>query len=246
MKRYEFCAKDGSTIEVEVIGEYRTGEKDLYARIYNDEREVSNEFEAAMADEIMEWLLENGVKFESRRSAAFNHEVIDQVLIYNEATVDELLSECANWTDEQIDYKLCCVKGEEAILSSIEIKDPATGMNVTVDAESKADVDGGVLYTVAYSAKSSTEVDCRFAVIDYGDNMVCQSDWQAVAATPDTIADYTWMDCTPDELVDVAQAAELLGVSRQRVHQLIASGKLDGQKSGRTWYVTKSSVESRI
>lgn len=47
-----------------------------------------------------------------------------------------------------------------------------------------------------------------------------------------------------DELVSMTEAAELIGVSRQRVHQLLQAGKLDGYKVGNTWSIYRYSVES--
>ncbi len=42
----------------------------------------------------------------------------------------------------------------------------------------------------------------------------------------------------------VPQVAEALGVSRVRVHQLIALGRLKGGKKGRDWWLTSKSVEA--
>lgn len=51
----------------------------------------------------------------------------------------------------------------------------------------------------------------------------------------------------PDErgMYDVTEAAAKLDVSRQRVHQLLQDGKLDGRRVGKTWYVYRYSVELR-
>lgn len=46
--------------------------------------------------------------------------------------------------------------------------------------------------------------------------------------------------------MSTAQAAELLGVNRQRVVQLIAAGKLDAVKVGRSYNVSAASVDARI
>lgn len=45
-------------------------------------------------------------------------------------------------------------------------------------------------------------------------------------------------------LYSVTEAAAILGVCRQRVHQMLAEGKLDGEKVGSTWVVFAESVES--
>ena len=51
----------------------------------------------------------------------------------------------------------------------------------------------------------------------------------------------------PDErgAYSVTETAELLGVSRQRVLQMLNSGKLDGRKVGNVWTVYRYSVEER-
>lgn len=43
-----------------------------------------------------------------------------------------------------------------------------------------------------------------------------------------------------------ADVAEALGVSPQRVRQLLDSGKLPGRKVGRDWLVTREAVEQRL
>jgi excisionase family DNA binding protein len=49
------------------------------------------------------------------------------------------------------------------------------------------------------------------------------------------------------EYLTVAETARRLGVSKQRVHQLIELGKLAGEKiPPTTWLVVRSSVEARL
>lgn len=43
-------------------------------------------------------------------------------------------------------------------------------------------------------------------------------------------------------VVSVAEAAELLGVHRSRVEQLLRSGRLRGRRAGRLWFVDERSV----
>jgi len=52
-------------------------------------------------------------------------------------------------------------------------------------------------------------------------------------------------DGIPD-WVSVGYAAQALGISRQRVHQLIRDGSLDGCMSGGLWLVRWTSVDLRI
>lgn len=46
--------------------------------------------------------------------------------------------------------------------------------------------------------------------------------------------------------ISVRQAAELLGVSDTRVRAMLASGQLEGEKLGRAWAVSASSVRRRL
>lgn len=47
------------------------------------------------------------------------------------------------------------------------------------------------------------------------------------------------------EYVPVRSAAKLLGVSVQRVHQLLGAGKLMGRKMDATWLVSMRSIKLR-
>lgn len=45
------------------------------------------------------------------------------------------------------------------------------------------------------------------------------------------------------ELLSVAQAVELLGVTRQRVHELIKKGQIVAHKLGRYYYIEAGEIE---
>lgn len=45
------------------------------------------------------------------------------------------------------------------------------------------------------------------------------------------------------ELLSVAQAAQILGVTRQRVHDLIKNGQIIARKLGRYYYIEITEVE---
>lgn len=45
--------------------------------------------------------------------------------------------------------------------------------------------------------------------------------------------------------VTIAEASDMLGISRQRVHKLIQSGALRARQSGSTWLIDRASVEER-
>jgi excisionase family DNA binding protein len=52
-------------------------------------------------------------------------------------------------------------------------------------------------------------------------------------------------DMTPDsDLVGTTKAAELLGVSRNRVRQLVASGQLPAERIGRTFVIRLRDIEA--
>lgn len=48
-----------------------------------------------------------------------------------------------------------------------------------------------------------------------------------------------------DNLLSVTEAAELLGVTRQRVQVMLTTRKLEGVKVGNTWIVYRDSVKWR-
>lgn len=50
----------------------------------------------------------------------------------------------------------------------------------------------------------------------------------------------------PTEFVSITDAAEILGVSRQRVFALLKNGQLSGRKVGGTWSVCRWSAEKRL
>ena len=50
----------------------------------------------------------------------------------------------------------------------------------------------------------------------------------------------------PTEYVSASDAAEMLGVTRQRVNVLAAKGKLNGEIVGNTWMIARASVETRM
>lgn len=50
----------------------------------------------------------------------------------------------------------------------------------------------------------------------------------------------------PTEYVSLTDAAEMLGVSRQRVHVMLQNGQLNGRLIGNAWIIARASVASRI
>ena len=47
-------------------------------------------------------------------------------------------------------------------------------------------------------------------------------------------------------IISLTEAADMLGVTRQRVHVLLNNGQIDGFKVGNTWNVYRYSVEKRL
>ena len=53
-------------------------------------------------------------------------------------------------------------------------------------------------------------------------------------------------EITGDEVMSLTEAADMLGLTRQRVHVLLQNGQLVGYKVGNTWNVYRKSVEQRM
>lgn len=53
-------------------------------------------------------------------------------------------------------------------------------------------------------------------------------------------------DADDSAVISITQAAEMLGLTRQRVHALLLNRQLDGFKVGNSWVICKSSVEERM
>jgi excisionase family DNA binding protein len=49
-----------------------------------------------------------------------------------------------------------------------------------------------------------------------------------------------------DEFMSTIEAAERLGITYERVTQLVKAGKLNAKKFGRDWMVSRQSVEERL
>ena len=79
---------------------------------------------------------------------------------------------------------------------------------------------------------------------DYGTQGVIR--WFVSKSEPETlvvVCNGNWRDL---DCVTATQAAEMLGVSRMRVNQLLNDGKLDAMKVGGKWMVERESVLERL
>ena len=70
----------------------------------------------------------------------------------------------------------------------------------------------------------------------------------ALVSSEDAWAYFSGETELPDErgVYSVTEAAGMLGVSRQRVHQLIEAGRIDARKVGNAWEVYRHSIENRM
>ena len=100
---YRFESKNAGAVEISVTGDYANGCKDIDVSCATGDGEF---VETDDADEIMQWLVDEGVEFESDRSMAFNRAYIQSVLIDGDATEAGLLDDAAAWTEEEIERKL--------------------------------------------------------------------------------------------------------------------------------------------
>ena len=50
------------------------------------------------------------------------------------------------------------------------------------------------------------------------------------------------IDSVLEELVPIAQVADEVGCSRSHLSRLLCSGKLDGRKIGKAWFVKRSAI----
>lgn len=64
-----------------------------------------------------------------------------------------------------------------------------------------------------------------------------------VGATEDTLTDET-RGIDLSDVVDAAQAADMLDVTRQHVVHLLRTGRLPGKRLSATWVTTREAVET--
>lgn len=126
---YSFESANKGTIEITVSGEYRDHfAKDIDVAYNGNSRSFE---ECDDADEIIQWLVDEGVRFESMRSCAFNRAYIQNVLIERDMTERELLDRAAMWTDADIAVKLCCIEFTTQEPDMLSVQEAADKLNVT-------------------------------------------------------------------------------------------------------------------
>lgn len=100
-KEYTFTSANMGDVAVYIVGDYRDDSKDVQVDVDNHSK-MFEEIDGGGVDDIIKWLIEVGVEFESDRSMKFNHRYIASVMIDRDTTEQELLDDAASWTDEEI------------------------------------------------------------------------------------------------------------------------------------------------
>ena len=105
-REYTFTSANKGDVNVAIVGEYHDGCRDIEVS-FGDWSDLHEERfdEIDDADLVMNWLAENGVKFESKRSALFNRYYIQSVMIDGDATETSLVAEIAAMDDAVIDRR---------------------------------------------------------------------------------------------------------------------------------------------
>lgn len=116
----------------------------------------------------------------------------------------------------------------------------------TISAETYTTVNGSNMDNIEYNASASIEeiiTDLRNSYDNWDYAILSDDDGDIIATVYNDTND---VDTEAGNLVDINEAAELLDVSRQRVHQLIQSNHLEGRRIGKTWYVYRRSIDERL
>ena len=102
-KTYVFETGNKGDVTISISGEYVDGCVDMEAEISStgDYREWS-EIDGGSVEEIFEWLMDKGVKFESNLSLWFNVHYVEQVMIDHSKTESQLCDDSANMSGEDL------------------------------------------------------------------------------------------------------------------------------------------------
>ena len=107
IKKYTFTTANGFDVTIETTGEYRGHwSKDVSVHYwdgtYSDRSNCKDFVEIDQADEIIEWLISEGMTWTDKRAFKFNVHYIESVLLVEDRTEEQLLNDAANWTEEQL------------------------------------------------------------------------------------------------------------------------------------------------
>lgn len=118
LKKYQFTTNNNQvTVTIETVGEYRdTYEKDIDVHYFGGYDKSSETYfeETDNADAIMQWLIDQGLKFASWKSLYFNLHYIQSVMIDGDTTLDALSDRVASMSDED------CRERLEGLLDNVE------------------------------------------------------------------------------------------------------------------------------
>lgn len=102
-KTYAFSTENKGDVTVSIVGEWRDGGVDIAVDVDGKGYNEWSEADGGVSSEIIEWLLGEGVEFESTRSMWFNAHYIEQVMIDRTRTEDELLDAAASMSDDSLE-----------------------------------------------------------------------------------------------------------------------------------------------
>lgn len=99
-KRYSFETANMGTCTIELVSDYDDGTHDVAVDCGSLYREFA-ECDGGFADEIFEWLVDNGVRFESFRSLWFNYHYAAS-MIDGDLDQDRLINRAASLSDDEL------------------------------------------------------------------------------------------------------------------------------------------------
>lgn len=113
-KTYRFETANMGECRIDIVGDYVDGMHDVSVECGSLYREF-DEVDGGEADEIFEWLIDSGVRFESIRSLWFNYHYTAE-LIDGNADVDRIADDAAKLTQSELeDWKE--IRFDEAIVT---------------------------------------------------------------------------------------------------------------------------------
>ena len=115
----------------------------------------------------------------------------------------------------------------------------------TINAETCTIANGSNMDNIEYKASATLEeIITDLRSYDNWDYAILSDENGTIIAT--VYRDGGIIDTEHDDVVSITEAAEMLGISRQRVHAMLQGGQLDGYKVGNAWSVFRASIENRL
>lgn len=104
MKKYTFTSANMGDIDIEISGQYVGSAKDIDVLISETgAAEEWRDIDGGSVDDIFEWLVAEGVRFESVYSLWYNYNYVTNVMIEECMTPSELLAGVDDMTPEKIE-----------------------------------------------------------------------------------------------------------------------------------------------